>query len=500
MTPSRSLSACLLAGALTFAVNAPAHASVGVLFYNHFPTLDSPATVRRVNADGSGNLPVPLPLPSPAFPTVSRDGRFLLVTSSDPLRPFKISRDVFLIDLFTLDTLRAVQFVDTFRTTGGIMLTNDIGNVIGDRNVTAYTIHFPNHKAFSPDNSRLAIMDLPRSGGSTLDIPRGDGVSQQTLGGGRMPVLETYRLGDPIPFGQLLQAGGERTGNNQGGDGVDWHPFREEVLGVFRSDIPATSNTGIQTSEGTVIGVFSSAGLLQPLLRLLTTPTARWFGHVDLFSNYLISEAEHDYAPAISPDGTRVAYLRHTQRYDTRVGLAPLPALCELRVIGYDGSGDRLLLRFSEGWWSGKLAWSPDGTQIAFDIAPQWILDGWPSLLGDVTRSEIHVIQADGSNPRRLVAAPATYPTWSPLGFSPPPPPPTDPVRMSVQRSSEGEIRLTVAGGGPGESLRIESSENLLDWTPLATVVQAGPSPPLYTDERPAPPGRARFYRVSTDR
>ena len=51
---------------LWLGVVAPAHAATGVVFYNRIATLESPATVRRINADGTGDLPVTIPLPSPA--------------------------------------------------------------------------------------------------------------------------------------------------------------------------------------------------------------------------------------------------------------------------------------------------------------------------------------------------------------------------------------------------------------------------------------------------
>ena len=52
-------------------------------------------------------------------------------------------------------------------------------------------------------------------------------------------------------------------------------------------------------------------GIRTPFLRALTTPVGNWFSRVDLFTSYLTSFAQHDYAPAISPDGSRVAYARH---------------------------------------------------------------------------------------------------------------------------------------------------------------------------------------------
>ena len=115
---------------------------------------------------------------------------------------------------------------------------------------------------------------MRRSGGSSTDIPRTNSPTDSgnlTLGSMRFPIVEVCQAGNPLALGQILHLGSERTGFNQGGDGVDWHPAREEVVASLRSDIPATSNTGINVAEGTVIAVFTTQPALDPFLRKLTT-------------------------------------------------------------------------------------------------------------------------------------------------------------------------------------------------------------------------------------
>jgi len=471
-----------------------AEGATGTLFFNGAEFPSSTLTLRRVQADGTGLQIVPVPLPEPAFPVVSRDGRRLLLTSGDPGRPFKISRNIFSLDLITGGITKVTGFEDSVRTGEGplITLTNGVAANTNDARWTSYTIHFPYHKAYSPDGQRVAVMDLPRSGGSTLSISRGDAPTEQFLGGGRSPFLEIYPSTGPNPIGQLLFGGGIRTGNNQGGDGVDWHPQRAEVVGAFRDDIPVTGTANIRGSEGTVIAVFATDGRLDPFLRKLTRPSGVWDSYVDIFNSILTRADENDYAPAISPDGTRVAYVRHTLRFDTRISeLHNLPAICAVRVINYDGTGDREILRMAEGLWITRVAWSPDGTEIAFDLAPQLFSQGAPLLSGDITRSEIHMVRADGFDPRRLVAAPAAYPTWSPLGVVAPS------IRPSLSFRQEGnEFLLQIADISVGVAFVVEGTRNLREggWESLGTFTAEGNT--HFIRIRPDPNSPYAYYRV----
>lgn len=484
----------ILAFLLLGPVTGPVEAATGTIFFNGAESPVASITLRRVSADGTGLRSVPVALPEPAFPVVSRDGRRLLLTSGDPGRPFKISRNVFSLDLISGQLVKVTGFEDSVRTGAGplVTLTNGVAAQTNDASWTSYTIHFPYHKAYSPDGLQVAVMDLPRSGGSTLSVSRTNAPTEQFLGGGRSPFLEVFPAAGPNPLGQLLFGGGIRTGNNQGGDGVDWHPQRAEVLGAFRDDIPVTGTAGVRGSEGTVIAVFATDGRFDPFLRKLTRPSGVWDSYVDLFSSILVRADENDYAPAISPDGTRVAYVRHTIRFDTRVSsLHNLPALCAIRVINYDGTGDREVIRLAEGWWITRVAWSPDGTEIAFDLAPQHFSQGAPLLSGDLTRSEIHVVRADGSSPRRLVPAPAAYPTWSPLGEFAAPIPPTAAFRRDGSR-----FELRVDELNPGASFVVEGTTSLAGaaWEALGTFTAGGPT--HFITITPNTNAASAYYRV----
>ncbi|PDW02528.1 PD40 domain-containing protein [Candidatus Viridilinea mediisalina] len=80
-----------------------------------------------------------------------------------------------------------------------------------------------------------------------------------------------------------------------------------------------------------------------------------------------------------------------------------------ISVINPDGSGLTRLTSFDTQGVFAYPVWSPDGSQIAFSIYQQFRADAW--------HSDIYVMQADGSNIRRLTTLNWAYqPVWSPDG------------------------------------------------------------------------------------
>src|SRR5258706_12307442 len=96
----------------------------GVLYYNQIPSSTAPVLLRRINGDATGDQPVFVNLPSTLYPTISRDGRLMLVTSPDPGRPFKISQNVYALDLLTGFLGRATSYQDEF-VLGGVRFNDD---------------------------------------------------------------------------------------------------------------------------------------------------------------------------------------------------------------------------------------------------------------------------------------------------------------------------------------------------------------------------------------
>ena len=102
--------------------------------------------------------------------------------------------------------------------------------------------------------------------------------------------------------------------------------------------------------------------------------------------------------PAVSPDGTRVAFwMAATTRRANGGGIFTMPI---------DGSAGPTSLTPDRTGRDADPAWSPDGNRIAFRRST--INSGF----------DVYVMNADGSNVERLVGGPATEekPAWSPDG------------------------------------------------------------------------------------
>ena len=433
--------------AFVFLTALPALGATGTIFYNSSTNLPA-KVVRAVSANGGTNREIPLSVPSPALPVVSRDGRALLVTSGGPLASVMLSQNIFRFDLATGTATTITHYRDTL-SDGVTTYTNGMGGS-NFNTYSYYTTHLPNYKAFSPSGDRVAVLDL-------------SAVSGRQPGGLRLaavqsPVLEVYPVQQAFPIGNWLTTGLERTGVNQAGDGLDWHPTQEELVGPFRTNIPLTSNIGGGQAEGTALHVYATSGA-SPHLRPLSAPTAR--AYYDFTSFYILNETEQDYAPAISRDGSKVAYVRNTLASDTRLGGNFRLIRCAIRIINYDGTGDRELVAFGNNLWITKLAWSPDDTEIAFDIAPRQVINGLELQLGDFAQSEIYVVRVSDVAIRFLVAAPAAYPSWSPLSFE------TGP-KMRVMRAGN-QINLQFSDLVIGREYEIEATTNLVHWTAIQT-------------------------------
>ena len=99
-----------------------------------------------------------------------------------------------------------------------------------------------------------------------------------------------------------------------------------------------------------------------------------------------------NFSPALSPDGSRVAYV--AAKSDGR---------SEIMTAAIDGSDARRLTK--EKGVHAHPTWSPDGTRIAF-------MSG-----GLHKKKDLHVMDADGSNVRMIAPADYAYPpAWSPDG------------------------------------------------------------------------------------
>ena len=126
--------------------------------------------------------------------------------------------------------------------------------------------------------------------------------------------------------------------------------------------------------------------------------------------HFITSEKERIVSPALSPDGSQIAYT------SLRKGPFWNPGEhWEIRVIGIDGSSKRTLgrsgIKGRNQPYDINPAWSPDGKRIAFVSSRPEHVRGSPY--------HVYLMERDGTNVRRVTlsaASPAARPNWSPDG------------------------------------------------------------------------------------
>jgi hypothetical protein len=407
--------------------------------------------------DGTGDQPLTTGLTVPTFPSWAKDGSLLALTSVNPQRPSKISQDVFTINPVTGAVQLALQFVDQTSVepvfSGGIQ--------VGVQNRFSYSV--PLYKAFSPDRTRLAVSRMVTSGFYQTQQPP---ALDQLSGTGQVPFLEVYNLADGS-LQDLVLAGRQRTFFTLGGFGVDWHPTQNMLVAPIDVDSPTVGS--LQPSESSTLFLIEVVPNAIELGRgrQLTHPQ----GSLQSSAFGTTFSTESDYAPAFSPDGQTVAYLRAENTVDTPNGISQhRPISVSIRAVNFDGTNDRLVLALSPGIFSIQVSWSPDGKQLVFDTgqqpAPQPLqlarLEAIPSTLS------LSVVNADGSNPHLLRGTPAGMPAWQPALVAVQGPP------LSLRLIPGKPPRLVVNWPALPQSVTLETAPRLgsgVQWTPVQAPV-----------------------------
>jgi Tol biopolymer transport system component len=121
---------------------------------------------------------------------------------------------------------------------------------------------------------------------------------------------------------------------------------------------------------------------------------AIWKMHPDGSDKHqLTDDAAHDVTPAISPDGSEIAFSSYRGGGNSTIWL-----------MGCDGSNQRPIAAVS-GFNAQYPSWSPDGQRIVFG-----------AVIG-ASSGGIYIVDKDGSNLQRLTSGYDSRPTFSPDGL-----------------------------------------------------------------------------------
>jgi len=186
--------------------------------------------------------------------------------------------------------------------------------------------------------------------------------------------------------------------------------------------------------------------------------------------------AGEETAPSLSPDGTTVAYAVRVNDswdiYTQRVGgrnATPILDDPQRNEGGPAFSPDGSSIAFHESDTDGGIfiagatgesvrrvtdvgfhpAWSPDGSRVAFTT--EEIIDP-AGRQGD---SLLHVVDAAGGAPKKIVEGDAAQPSWSPSG-----------ARIVYWSNTNGQRDLFTIGANGGERVAL-TSDSAIDWSPV---------------------------------
>ncbi len=274
----------------------------------------------------------------------------------------------------------------------------------------------PTDAAFKalPDQQRTALLADPQALGDLIRnllvpayVPRG--ALAKTPGGAFERTL-TNLLGAPLTVGDGFSVNGVSVGGNSVflADGSQVHPIGQMLLPpsvvALAPPTPTVAATAPVTTAVSATGriAYYSGADHSPDNNLeiyLINPDGS--GKIQLTNNQF-----SDDLLALSPDGKRIAFVSDRHGND-EIYVMSAPAT-QAEAAAADKGAVRLTKNSAfdkDVQWTLSPQWSPDGKQIAF-------------VSNHDGNAEIYVINADGTDQKRLTNNPATdtSPSWSPDG------------------------------------------------------------------------------------
>ena len=254
--------------------------------------------------------------------------------------------------------------------------------------------------------------------------------------------------GVPVTF-TVAAGGGSVTGGNVATGATGVATVGSWTLGTDPGTNALTATASISGSVESVR--FTATGQAEAVLRNVIIYTTEGFGLPDVAivrpdgsCRRRLTTGDAAYAaPAISPDGRRIAVARNTSAWNA------------IWLINADGSGLTSLVGHSD--FDGSPAWSPDGRMIAFRSEN-------PGPYGPFGR--IYAVNLDGTGLQQLSPDTPTYtyddgPTWSPDG-----------TRIAFSRS--GALQVINADGSGLTALSLGGQYPA--WSPDGTHIAYGTS------------------------
>lgn len=349
------------------------------------------------------------------FPSISRDGRLVVVSGPDPAQPAQASTDLWLIDRVAQTRNRIVNHSSTNLSGGAVATIN------------------PLYSHLSPDTSVVAVNDA-----ILITSPSGNSVT---------PQLNLYRVSDGF-YLDLVEQGR--------GDFSDL--FRAEFIGIsWKPDGSGFATPAYETyiaQDGQprdLVGIqlFSYNALSGTATRQAVLSFPRSFN----LQPGLPSET-HIF-PAFSPNGTRLAYFNIFWPNPTLTQ----PATATLRVANADGSGVVDLRTFPAGQYPFGLTWSSDGSRLVYAIANQVNQGGFWIASADPTTAQIWSIgSVVAGTPVRLSGVTAGYvPNLPRIDLLPT-------IDLSLAPQGDGTFLLQAFGLPGSASYGIESTTDVRFW------------------------------------
>jgi Tol biopolymer transport system component len=226
-------------------------------------------------------------------------------------------------------------------------------------------------------------------------------------GSGALRVI-TVTTGDTLdPDGYSITVDADLEGNAEPNDTLVFSGLAAGSHGVAATDVAVNCGIGaaanprvLQVSAGDTTTTVFSLACRPALFERILYETSRLDGTVDILAvrpdgsdPIELTSAGDRARPALSPDGTRLAFVR----------VGTTPADDEIFLMGADGAGLDNLTQNTAA--DDNPDWSPDGTRIVFDSDR----DG---------NRELYIVEDDGANPIRLTEDPAddSFAAWSPGG------------------------------------------------------------------------------------